>query len=79
MQMLLHHLGQVGDHHRGGIDERVSCQLGLDPAVLADPFGRYMERRVNGVDSRNIIRIRAGRQRQVVVHQDISPGYLLPF
>ena len=76
--MLLHHLGKVGYDHGGGVNQGISCQLGLYLPVLADPFGGNVEGRVDGVDSRHVIRVRSRRQRQVVVHQDIPSGHLLP-
>ena len=79
VQMFFDYLRQMCDDYRSRIDQGIACHFRLYFPILADPFGRDVECRVYGVDSRDVIRIRAGRKRQEMIHEDISSCHFFSF
>ena len=79
IQMLLDDLRKMGDDHRSGIDQGITCHFRLDFPILANPFRRDMEGRIHGVDSGNLIRIGSGRKGKEMIHENIPSRHLFSF
>lgn len=77
--MFFDYLRQMCDDYRSRIDQGIACHFRLYFPILADPFGRDVEGRVYGVDPRDVIRVRAGRKRQEMIHEDISSCHFFSF
>ena len=77
MRMLLHRLGQMRQHNREGVDNRISVDLRHLLLIHRDPFTRNTICRLDGIYTINLLLKIRRLQRKIVIYQYLALGNLL--